>query len=344
MTRSNLEKFIFVGAIVFVVVVSHVAHYSISSGSQTGIADASMEGVTQNVSSSILSPLAQVSLGSSLKDVGDGFTTSSTSQMSMFVAPADDASLPFSRVGNAPVPAVEYQEALIADLESGAHIFGDNDAKRWPTASLTKLMNATIVLDTLDLGQKITITPAMFSVDPTEKYLKVGETYTISDLLRVMLLPSSNVAAEAFADFYGRTRFVALMNQRAGAWGMINTHYDDPSGLSASNQSTPDDLLLLAQKIYTNYPEIFSLTRNVQVTITEQTSGNPVIVKSINNFAGLPDFVGGKTGYTDQADGNLLSVFNNKGRPVLFIVLGTNDADRFTITQTLYNWFTTNYK
>jgi D-alanyl-D-alanine carboxypeptidase len=66
-------------------------------------------------------------------------------------------------------------------------------------------------------------------------------------------------------------------------------------------------------------------------------------VKSINDFAGNADFIGGKTGYTDQADGNLLSIFEYGGRPIFIMVLGINDGVRFNATQQLYDWFKTNF-
>ena len=134
------------------------------------------------------------------------------------------------------------------------------------------------------------------------------------------------------------------MNARAASWGMTNTHYDDPSGLSAGNESTPDDLLKLAQKIYTNYPQILQITRTPEVTLTEISTGKKIVVKSINDFAGRPDFIGGKTGYTDEADGNLLSIFNYENRPLLVIVMGTSDDDRFDNTLALYNWFVQDFK
>jgi D-alanyl-D-alanine carboxypeptidase len=125
---------------------------------------------------------------------------------------------------------------------------------------------------------------------------------------------------------------------------MNDTHYDDPSGLSAGNESTPSDLLKLAQKIYTDYPQVLAITRNPEVTITELNTGKNVAVKSINNFAGRPDFIGGKTGYTDEASGNLLSIFRYEDRPVLVIVMGTSDDQRFNNTLALYDWFTANFR
>jgi D-alanyl-D-alanine carboxypeptidase len=105
-----------------------------------------------------------------------------------------------------------------------------------------------------------------------------------------------------------------------------------------------DDLVLLAQKVYTDYPGILAISRTPQVTITEINSGDQVVVKSINEFSGEEDFIGGKTGYTDQANGNLLSIFSYEGHPIIVVVLGTDDSARFANTEALYNWFTTNFR
>lgn len=244
-----------------------------------------------------------------------------------------------SQSGTSVLAGLHYEAALIADLQTGTISFGDNDDKRWPLASVTKLMTATVAMDNLGIDQAVTITPDAVAADPTEKMLRAGDVYTVSDLLHFLLMPSNNVAAEALADAYGRTRFLAAMNARAIAWGMSSTHYDDPSGLSPQNKSTAVDLLLLAQKVYSDYPNILAITRTPQINAVELMTGKAVLVKSINDFAGEADFIGGKTGYTDSADGNLLSIFNDNGRPILVVVLGTDEANRFTNTEKLYDWF-----
>ncbi len=59
----------------------------------------------------------------------------------------------------------------------------------------------------------------------------------------------------------------------------------------------------------TNYPQIFQITRTPQYYHHRAKLGKKIVIKSIDDFAGQADFHGGKTGHTDQADGNLLSVF-----------------------------------
>lgn len=245
--------------------------------------------------------------------------------------------------GTVTPPAFNDAAVLAADLTTGTVYDAVSAGRRWPTASLTKLMSATIVEDRFSPDTEITITENMFAADPDEQTLVVGGTYTVSDLLHLMLLPSSNVAAEAVAAFYGRDAFLAEMNARAAAWGMADTHFNDPSGISAGDESTANDFLKLAQKVNADYPEIFAVTRTPQFYITEQNSEKKILIKSINDFAGTSGFVGGKTGHTVQADGNLLSVFRNgSGDPFFVVVLGSDD--RFGDTKEIHSWLTANFK
>jgi D-alanyl-D-alanine carboxypeptidase len=241
------------------------------------------------------------------------------------------------------LPKFASKAYMVADLTTGSVLLGSNTANRWPTASLTKLMTATIIFDSVPTSTQITITPQMFSADPTEQNLVVGGTYTVEDLLHLLLMPSSNVAAEALADYVGHATFMAEMNARAQSWGMKDTYFDDPSGISAANESTANDLLILAQHVYNDYPGIFEITNTPVTTITELNSGKAITVHSINIFAGEPVFVGGKTGNTPQAGGNLLSIFTYQGKPVFITVLGA-PALPFQDTSMLFTWFKTNYK
>lgn len=234
--------------------------------------------------------------------------------------------------------SVPAAAALVADLENGNKFFEKNADERWPLASVSKLMTAAVANDLLGPEQRITITDSMAAVDPSQLILRVGDTYTVADLLHVLLLPSNNVAAEALAQFSGRANFIAAMNAKAQAWSMANTYYDDPSGLSAANESTADDLFALARHIYSEYPKIFAITRMPQANVAEVSTGRVTTLTNINHFAGAADFLGGKTGYTNEANGNLLSVFSYQNHPIVIVILGINSANRFTDTRRLFDW------
>jgi len=247
----------------------------------------------------------------------------------------------FVKKGNQPFENFTGSAALVADLLSGEEYFSLNESKRWPMASITKLMTAAVASKNFDSNLPIVIPVLGGELGGEVRKFNTGDNVTVTNLLRLMLTASSNEAAEVFARAYGRQAFIDLMNVQAKAWDLRDTYFDDPTGLSVSNQSTPEDLKVLARKVYQDYPEIFKTTRRKNWTITENTTGRSIKVVSNNNFAGRVDFLGGKTGYIEDSNGNLLSIFLYGGRPIIVIALGTDD--RFGETERLFSWFTKNY-
>lgn len=239
-------------------------------------------------------------------------------------------------------PQTGARAILVADLESGEEILRVRADAEWPIASLTKLMTAAIVLERFDLNEEIILAEDDFALGRNGMggALAPGETYLARDLLTLLLVPSSNEAAEAFARVYGRENFIAVMNEQATKWGLARTSFADPSGVSPENRSTAEDLFLLVQNLYARYPDIFLLTRSPQAAAPE-TSGTMKTVTSTHAFAGRPDFLGGKTGTTPLAGENLISIFSY-GRPAVIIVLG--DENRFGNTARLFQWFTNDFR
>jgi len=230
-------------------------------------------------------------------------------------------------------PAASKLAAGAAYTLEGKKLYGFGVTKRWPIASLTKLMTALLAKRLFSPGEEIVITPAVVSVEGEAGNLRPGEIFAVEDLIQIMLLTSSNDAAVALADHYGREEFVAAMNSMAEELGMTNTNYVDPAGLSFQNLSTIEDLIKLTRFVWDTEPEIFAITRQPAIKVIDKASGRERKLENINFFAGRKEFLGGKTGYLPQADGNLLSLFRlpNEDSPVVIVVLGA--ADRFEETE-----------
>ncbi len=210
-------------------------------------------------------------------------------------------------------------------LNQSTKVFELNPNNRWPIASIIKLLTATIALENFDPSKIVAINEIMVSTEGTAGEFKINESFKIKDLIKAMLLVSSNDAAEAIAQDFGRDNFVKLMNQKAKELNMADTFIYDPSGLSSRNQSTPNDIFNLVTYIYNNHPEILKITRTKKDYIIEQNSGKNRALININEFAGQANFIGGKTGYTDEAQGNLVSVFDKNGEILVIVVLGSQD-------------------
>lgn len=237
-----------------------------------------------------------------------------------------------------PDPSPKAKAAFVKLLSPEFDFYRLNANDRWPLASLTKLMTAVIALEEMGQDKIVTITPAAVATEGPAGNLEVGEEYRVRDLVKAMLVVSSNDAAVGIAEFYGLEQFISRMNVKAALLGMRQTSFTDPTGISFLNQGTAEDLEKLVKYIYEKRPELLEITRQKSVRILELSKSREKELLNINNFAfnGHPDFVGGKTGFTDEAGGNLLSIFDYRGKKVLVIVFGTED--RFGETEKLYNW------
>jgi D-alanyl-D-alanine endopeptidase (penicillin-binding protein 7) len=238
-----------------------------------------------------------------------------------------------------PSPQVQAQAALIEDLKTRNRYLSLNIYRPWPLASLTKLMTIYVSLQVFNPSDKIQITQD--DLAPYDDFMRAGSAYSVEDLIKLMFAISSNTAANSLARAYGFDNFISLMNNQADKWQMWQTHFEESIGLSPNNITSAADLEKLVFNFYKNYPSIFDLSQNPKQTVTDINSGETQTVSSIDYFAGQADFLGGKTGSTDEAQENLISLFNYQGRPILIVVLGS--SNRFKATQDLFNWFKNSY-
>lgn len=217
-------------------------------------------------------------------------------------------------------------------------IFQLNSNKRWPVASLSKLMTATIAFEKMDLNEEIIFSEKAISIEGTIGNFKVGEKFKLGDLIKAMLILSSNNAAYAIAENYegGQQNFINEMQRKAAELKMFSTSYLEPTGLSFINQSTADDLAKLMEYIYVAHPEILEISRQKETQILELNSGKRRSLTNIDRFAGDSDFIGGKTGFIDESGRNLVGIFDINGTKILTITLGSEDA--FAQTTKLKNF------
>lgn len=240
-----------------------------------------------------------------------------------------------------PDPKIDANVALLVHLESGKVLYTKNAAVRVPIASLTKLLSALVVQDLLDQHEIIAVASSSVRVDGQKQTLYVGERLTVSNLVSMMLVESSNDAAYALAA-YAKSQgidFVAVMNQKAATLGMNGCHFTDPAGLDDAAFCDATDLLRLVRAALRTAPQLWPITVQPQLVITSADGAIVHEVKSTDELLGqIPDIIGGKTGNTDGALGCLLLVVKlpeNYGT-LISIVLGSRA--RFTDTTTLLSW------
>ncbi len=219
---------------------------------------------------------------------------------------------------------------LIADVESSTVLASSDLDKIVPIASVTKLMTAVIATEYINLDKNVAVNQPTFvqSLIP-----RLGDRQQVSmySLLQLLLVESSNEAAEVIASQLGREKFMEQMNQKAKEIGMVDTYFIDPSGLGAENVSSVGDLLRLAQYIYKNRKFIFELTANQDVPIS-YVSGEFGELVNFNKVEGLDNFIGGKVGETNAAGQTSVSLHNlevkGEKRVIAVIVLGSEERNK----------------
>ena len=148
-----------------------------------------------------------------------------------------------------PVQAVSAQKAILVDGVTGRVIYEKDADQQSLIASTTKIMTALIVCERCNVLDRMRIPKEAVGIEGSSMYLQEGEILTIQELLYGLMLSSGNDAAVALAIYCGGTveGFAELMNDKAHALGLKNTHFEIPNGLdSPGHYSTARDLAVLS--------------------------------------------------------------------------------------------------
>jgi D-alanyl-D-alanine carboxypeptidase len=248
------------------------------------------------------------------------------------------ANVLFSGVPSLTPEKLEAQAAVVYDPGTGKILFAKNADISLPLASITKLMTAEIVLSSKDPNTPITITARMLA--PAGDWgFRAGDTVPLKELLKFGLIASSNDAMQAAAESLG-PNYIEYMNTVAGNLELNRTHFLNPTGLDISSSvsgaySSAYDVARLAALFYRQFPSYFELTQRSSVSIQsgDRTLSAPATALPLLS---TPGFIGAKTGYTDQAGGNLVAVFDVEiGHPLIGVVLGSSHDGRFSDMQIL---------
>jgi D-alanyl-D-alanine carboxypeptidase len=229
-----------------------------------------------------------------------------------------------------------------------------------PTASLLKIMTAATADKILAMSpkladKKLTIIN-MKNESAVDFALPTGSTWLPDPLMQIMLLGSSNKAAETIASqLVPRTSFMSLMNFYAKQMGLTQTYFRNASGLTegpttaatkatasgstigdlsvAGGVSTPREFAKMMWNIISAHPGLLDITGQGSITITSpKTAANPkglTVVSNTNKILSNFPIIFGKTGFTENAGGNLAIVMqkSSTSQPYIIVVLDSDDTD-----------------
>lgn len=220
----------------------------------------------------------------------------------------------------APLASVQARAYLVQNAATGEVLAAQNADEPVAIASITKLLTVLVVLDHAQLSDVVTVDRRAAVVGESSADLRPGEKLTVHDLVEAALIQSANDAADALALHVAPTypAFAQLMNAKAAALGLQDSHFVRPDGLDAPGEwSTARDVTRLARLAMRN-PFIRRTVRKERDTI----AGGRVLYTWDDLLGQFPGLLGVKTGHTAAAGWSQVAAARGRGVTVYATILG----------------------
>jgi len=240
------------------------------------------------------------------------------------------------------MPTIKSEFALVVDQDTNEVLMQKNPDEVSSIASITKLMTAIVTLDAdLALDEELQLQREdRTSVGWSGSWLRPGVRLTRAQALHLALMASENHAAQLLGRTYpgGVEAAVAAMNAKAHELGMYDTSFADPTGLSAQNRSSPNDLVRMVKAAFA-YPQIreFSVSTEYDLPMGKHV----VRYQNTNRLTSHADWQIGlqKTGYINAAGRCLVMQTVIEGRRVVMVLLDSiGRYSRFADAQRIHDW------
>ncbi len=229
------------------------------------------------------------------------------------------------------------ESGIVMDKDSGAVIFGQNIHLPYAPASITKLLTALVVIENSKLDDMVTFSQsAVYDVESgsgNKLHMETGDQLSVEDCLYMLLLLSSNQAANALAEHVAGSRdaFVKMMNDRIAAIGCTESRFANPSGLNDDNQYVSAyDMALIAREAFDN-EKLLEIDSAKSHSIAA-TANNPngasfnmehklIMAEDPSSQFYCEGVMAGKTGFTSLAGNTLVTLAERNGKRLISVVL-----------------------
>lgn len=243
-----------------------------------------------------------------------------------------------------------YVGAIAVDASNGRVLFSDAADRECYPASCTKLMTARLLLKAISEGKfspddRIVQSRRSALEEPSKIGLLPGESMSVDEALKSLMLKSANDIAVAIAECVGGSveLFVGMMNDEARKLGMDNTTFVSPNGLPPPknskrgfDRSNAYDLAKLGVAIVNEQPQLLEYTRLASATVTG-AKGVPVPISNHNNLLNtdrrgwrrnvkVAEVDGLKTGYIDAGGSSVVVTGQRSGKRAIVVVVGAATA------------------
>ena len=240
------------------------------------------------------------------------------------------------RAANLEIPG---KSAILMDMATGAVLYEQNAHEKLAPASVTKVMTMLLIMEAIDSGKigwddTVTVSESAAAKGGSQIYLKVGETMSVSDMLKSVAVSSANDCACALSEHIAGSEgaFVEKMNIRAGQLGMKDTHFVNCTGLdddenAREHLTSAYDIAIMSRELMLNHPDIQKFTTIWMDTVRGGAFGLSNTNKLVRFYPGA---TGLKTGFTTSAGYCLSATAQRDGLGLIAVILGSKTSqERF---------------
>ncbi|HDR4442823.1 TPA: D-alanyl-D-alanine carboxypeptidase [Bacillus cereus] len=251
-------------------------------------------------------------------------------------------------------PEINAKAAMIIDASDGDIIYQYNENEAFAPASMSKMMTAYLLLESIHNGKVRWEDPVKMSAKAAQTEgaripVQANDTLTVKDLYHALMIESANNSAVALAEHMAKSEkdFVQLMDAKAKQLKMSeHAKFANASGLQEPDGSetkmTAGDVAQLAYHLIKDYPEILEVTHLRQ----SQLAFNNINVISTNDMLNknnkslyIEGMDGLKTGFTDSAGYCFTGTAKQGDNRIITVVMGTSSkTKRFTETNKLMSY------
>lgn len=240
---------------------------------------------------------------------------------------------------------VNANAAVLMDVSTGEVLYALNEHERLYPASVTKIMAMLLFAEAVDSGkmsldETVTASDVAAGKGGSQIWLKEGEQMTVDELLRATAIGSANDACTALGEHLAGSEegFVKMMNDRAAQLGMVNTHFDNCSGLDDDTEThltTAYDIALMSKELLGHE----MIKKYTTVWMDTLRDGKTQLVNTNRLVRFYKGTTGLKTGTTSKAGHCLSASAERDGLHLVAVVLGSdNSTDRFESAKAMLNY------
>ncbi len=242
--------------------------------------------------------------------------------------------------------------AILMEKSTGQVLYEDNADEPLRPASVTKVMTLLLVMEALEDGRigwddTVTTSAAAAAKGGSQIYLEEDEQLPLTEMLKSVVVSSANDCACALAEHVAGSEaaFVQMMNDRAQALGMTNTHFVNCTGLddgpeADTHLTTARDIAIMSRELL-KHEKIKEYTTIWMDTVRDGQFGLSNTNKLVRFYDGT---TGLKTGYTSAAGYCLSASAERGGMELIAVVMHCKSSqDRFESAKALLNYGFSNY-